>query len=284
MPTALAANARHEVRVEDVEYQRQGGRAMLARLYRPSGPGPFPAALQVHGGAWVNKDRTDNDFMAKALAQSGVFVAAIDFRMPPEAPYPASLADINLATRWLKANAGEFRSRADWVGSFGTSSGGHQVLLAAMRPEDPRYSELWLADAPALDARLAFVISGWGVLDPLLRYELAKKAGNAELLENHHQFWGDEAAMAEASPPRMLERGEKVELPPTLIFGGDKDEWVPVEVMKKFVADYQKAGGAAELQLYEGANHGFMTGKPDAPYAARAIERMIGFIGKYTGG
>jgi acetyl esterase/lipase len=198
--------------------------------------------------------------------------------------YPTQPRSPTSTTRWLKANAGEFRSRAEWVGSFGTSSGGHQVLLAAMRPEDQHYSELWLADAPAIDARLAFVISGWGVLDPLLRYELAKKAGNAELLENHHQFWGDEATMADANPPRMLERGEKVELPPALVFGGDKDEWVPVEVMKKFVADYQNAGGVAELQLYEGANHGFMTGKPEAPYAARAIERMIGFIRKHTTG
>ena len=112
------------------------------------------------------------------------------------------------------------------------------------------------------------MISGWGVLDPLLRYELAKKAGNAELLENHHSFWGDAAAMEEGNPPRMLERGETVELPPALVFGGDKDEWVPVELMRKFAADYQKAGGQVESQLYEGANHGFMTGKPDAPYAA----------------
>jgi acetyl esterase len=284
MSTSLAADAHHDVRIEDVEYQRQGGRPLLARLYRPSGMGPFPVALQVHGGAWVNKDRTDNDFIARALAESGIVVASIDFRMPPEAPYPASLADINLATRWLKANAGEFRSRAEWVGSFGTSSGGHQVLLAAMRVDDPRYAALWLADAPAMDARVAYVVSGWGVLDPLLRYELAKAAGNAELLENHHGFWGDAAAMEDGNPPRMLERGEKVDLPPALVFGGDKDEWVPVTLMKKFVADYQKAGGEIELQLYEGANHGFMTGKPDAPYAGRAIARMRDFIRKHTSG
>ncbi len=274
----------HDIVIEDVEYQRQGGRAMLARLYRPGGDGPFPAMVQIHGGAWVNKDRTDNDYIAKALAESGVVVASIDFRMPPEAPYPASLADINLATRWLKARAGEYSSRPDWVGSFGTSSGGHQALLAAMRPYDPRYAALALPGAAAVDARPAFVISGWGVLDPLLRYELARAAGNAELLENHHNFWGDAAAMAEGNPPRMLERGEKVDLPPALVFGGDKDEWVPVEIMRKFVADYQKAGGEAELQLYEGANHGFMTGKPDAPYAARALDRMRGFIRKRTTG
>ena len=91
--------------------------------------------------------------------------------------------------------------------------------------------------------------------------------------------------MEEANPPRMLDRGEQAaHLPPALVFGGDKDEWVPVELMRKFAADYQKAGGDAELQLYEGANHGFMTGKPDAPYAAPAIDRMTAFIRKHTTG
>jgi acetyl esterase/lipase len=82
----------------------------------------------------------------------------------------------------------------------------------------------------------------------------------------HDTFWLTEAAHEDASPPAMLKRGEKCELPPALVFGGDKDEWVPVELMRSFVADYNKAGGNAELRLYEGANHGFMTGKPDAPY------------------
>ena len=80
MPDTITAN--HTIAIEDVEYQK----GMLARLYRPSGAGPFPAALQVHGGAWTSKDRTDNDFMAKALAEGGIFVASIDFRMPPSAP------------------------------------------------------------------------------------------------------------------------------------------------------------------------------------------------------
>jgi acetyl esterase len=284
MSTAIASDARRRVTVEDVEYQRQGGRALLLRLYCPSGLGPFPAALQIHGGAWVGKDRTDNAFMAQALAESGILVASADFRMPPEAGYPASLADINLGTRWLKANAEVYRSRADWVGCFGTSSGGHQALLAAMRPEDPRYAALWLPDAPAIDARLAFVISGWGVLDPLLRYRLAKAAGNAQLVANHDQFWGNEAAMHDGSVPAILESGERVDLPPALIFGGDRDEWVPVEVMHNVVALWRRAGGAAELELFEGANHGFMTGKPDARYAASALERMKAFIRTHTSG
>jgi acetyl esterase len=253
---------------------------MLARLYQPSGTGPFPAALQVHGGAWTSKDRTDNDFMAKALAESGIVVLSIDFRMPPVAPYPALLQDVNLGVRWLKAHAKDFRSRAEWVGSFGTSSGGHVVLLAGMRPDDPRYAAL---PGPAgVDATQAFVISGWGVLCPLLRYQLAQKAKNEAVIGNHHAFWVNEAAMSEGSPPLMLERGETVALPPAMVFGGDADEWVPVELMRRFVADYKKIGGQAELVLYPNANHQFMTGKPDAPFAKPALDAMKAFIRKHT--
>ena len=287
MATTLAPDARRETqpgpRIEDVEYQRQGGRALLARVYRPLGAGPYPAVLQVHGGAWVSKDRTDNDFIAKALAESGILVASIDFRMPPEAPYPASIADINLGVRWLKSRARLYGGRPDWVGSMGTSSGGHQVLLAAMRPSDPRYAALPLPEAPQTDARVAFVISGWGVLDPLLRYHLAKQAGNAGLMENHHAYWGDEATMSEGSPPAILDRGERVALPPALVLGGDADEWVPLETMQRLVNGWRHAGGEVELQLYPGQKHGFMTGQPDAPYARPAIERMKAFIRKHTG-
>ena len=88
--------------------------------------------------------------------------------------------------------------------------------------------------------------------------------------------------MTEAAPPTMLKRGEKCALPPALVFGGDKDEWVPIETMRSFVADYNKAGGEVELELYDGADHGFMTGKPNAPYAAPAIDRMKEFIRKHT--
>jgi acetyl esterase/lipase len=211
MPDTIAAS--HAITIEDVEYQP----GMLARLYRPKGTGPFPAALQVHGGAWTSKDRTDNDFMAKALAESGIFVASIDFRMPPVAPHPGSIQDINLGTRWLKANARSFGSRPEWVGSFGTSSGGHQVLLAAMRPNDPRYTTL---PGPAgVDATLAWVISGWGVLDPLLRYNLAKQAGKKDLVHHHDTFWLTEEAQrrqrrvgsgrADAQLCRRLQQGRR---------------------------------------------------------------------------
>src|SRR3954471_20220951 len=121
----------YDIQIQDVEYQRQGARALLATVYRPIGAGPFPALVEVHGGAWTSKDRTNNADTAKVLAKHGVVVMCTDFRMPPQAAYPGSLQDINLAVRWLKANARAYGTAPERVGLYGTSSGGHQVLLAA---------------------------------------------------------------------------------------------------------------------------------------------------------
>ena len=138
----------HEVEISDIEYGRPDGRPLLARLYRPKGPGPFPGVVEVHGGAWTLNDRITNAAIHQPLAESGVVVLAIDFRMPPAAQYPASIADINFAVRWLKARAGELGTRPELVGLLGTSSGGHQAMLAALRPGDPRYAALPLPGGP----------------------------------------------------------------------------------------------------------------------------------------
>ena len=200
--------APYDLHIEDIEYLRHGENGLLARLYRPRGPGPFPAIVEVHGGAWVNSDRLNNEGSVTELAQSGIVVLSLDFRMPPEAGYPASAQDINFGIRWLKAHAAECATTPGQVGGFGTSSGGHQILLAALRPHDPRYAAL---PGPAgVDAGLAFVISAWGVLDPPGRYAMAQERGNETMCDNHHRFWGDVATMEEGSPPHILARGEPV--------------------------------------------------------------------------
>ena len=81
------------------------GRMLKARVYRPNGPGPFPTVLDLHGGAWNAKDRTAEEPMDRALAESGLLVVAIDMTNGPEAPYPTSVQDANYGVRWLKWKA-----------------------------------------------------------------------------------------------------------------------------------------------------------------------------------
>ncbi len=128
----------HQIDVEDVEYLRHGDKPLLARVFKPRGQGPFPLVIQLHGGAWFRGDRNSDNLMNEALAKSGVVVAALDFRQPPESSYPGSMQDINYAVRWFKANAKRFNARADRVALKGSSSGAHQAMLSAMRPEDAR--------------------------------------------------------------------------------------------------------------------------------------------------
>ncbi len=286
MPGVVRAQApkdgkAYEFIVKDIPYQRDGDKVRLARLYQPSGSGPFPAVLQIHGGAWTNKNRTDGQNTALDLVAAGIVVLSIDFRNAPEAPYPASLQDINYGIRWLKAHAGEFGSSADRVGAYGTSSGGHLILLAAIRPDDPRYRALPLPEAPEMDAKLAFVVSGWGVLFPLERYKLAKTANRPDLTVNHDTFFGSEAAQLEATPALIIEKGEKVYLPPALVFQGTKDEWTTVELAQRFAADYRGAGGTFDLELLEGERHTFVNEHPFTPNSIKAVAATIAFIKKY---
>src|SRR3981189_3422338 len=123
MTNEVAIEKRFEIEVRDLEYQRVGGAPLLARLYRPIGNGPFPAPVERHGGAWAAGDRLTKAPLDEALARSGIAVLAIDFRMPPAHRYPASIADVNLATRWLKTHAGEFGSRREPAGGPGASGG-----------------------------------------------------------------------------------------------------------------------------------------------------------------
>lgn len=276
---------RYEIDVGDAEYIRHGNKPLLARVYRPRGTGPFPLVIDLHGGAWCKKDRSSDAGTDEPLARSGVVVVALDFRMPPEAGYPASLADINYAIRWCKVRAAELGSRPDMVGILGVSSGGHQAMLAAMRPGDARYTALPLSAREAVDATLRCVVLCWPVIDPLGRYHYARTMqGGAhakqadEWVRCHDQYWLDEAAMAEGNPTLALERGERVQMPPVLYLQGTADLAHPVPNRERFVANYRKAGGRVELHLFEGVGEAFITNDPASPAALEAIDRIIEFV------
>jgi acetyl esterase len=270
--------ATHSVQERDVIYLEHGDRSYAAHLYQPDGDGPFPAVVEVHGGAWTMNDRFSNAALDKALAASGVVVLALDFRMPPEGRYPDSAADVNYGIRWLKAHAAELHTRPELVGGIATSSGAQTLLVNALQPRDPRYTAIPLVEAPAVDATLAFVAACWPIADPLARYQMAKAKGNDKLVAAHDAYWPDEAAMAEGNPQRMLERGDALTpLPPLFIAQGTNDDNVTPDMADKFAAAYRSAGGSVELKKFEGQPHSFIK-EPVSPVAAEAIDLLIGFI------
>ena len=278
----METNGKFEVDVRDVEYQSLAGKPWLARIYQPKGSGPFSTIVDVHGGAWHNGDRTNNAGIDEALAARGILVAALDFRQPPEAGYPASVCDINLAVRWLKAHAAEFNGTTA-VGAFGNSSGGHLVVLSALRPRHPSYSALPLPNHPEINARLAYVISAWPVIDPLYRFRYAKEINNQEHVKAHIDYWRTEEAMAEGSPQTIIEQDKQVDLPPILMLLKANDRNHPLEMQERFITSYRKRGGAIEVQTFDGLPEHRMVPSPSQPETMRAIDTITAFIRRQTG-
>ena len=274
-------NRPYEVEVRDAEYQRLAGKPWLIRLYQPKGDGPFPALIDVHGGAWHNGDRTNNVGVDTALAEKGILVAAVDFRQPPEAGYPASMCDINLATRWLKANASELHASTS-VGAFGNSSGGHQVVLSAIRARHPAYTSLPLPDHPEVDASLKYVIAAWPVIDPLYRYNYAKEFKREELVSAHNEYWGGEAAMMDGNPQKIVERGEQQALPPIYVALKSNDRNHPLEMEERFIATYRKRGGTIEVDTYDDLPEHRILPSPDKPETIRFVDAIAAFIRRHA--
>ena len=278
MATAYNPSNKFEIKTWDTEFRKTPTRQLMARIYQPQGGGPFPTLLDLHGGAWNNQDRTANQPMDESLARSGILVVAIDLTRAPEAPYPASVQDANYGVRWLKAKAREWNGDPATVAALGSSSGGHEIELVAMRPHDPRYNAHALAEAPKLDATLPFVVARSPVSDPFARYEQAERRQWAEMIQNSKTYFNPWDSIHEGNPQKILERGEKVSLPPMYILQGELDDNVLPAVQERFVATYREAGGDCEFEVFKGSEHRWVA-KP-GPQTERAYEQIETFIAK----
>jgi acetyl esterase/lipase len=276
------SKANYQVRVYDVTYREDQDGSWLARIYQPEGRGPFPALLDVHGGAWNRGSYTSNESIDKALAASGLVVAAVALRGAPKYPYPSQVQDVNYATRWLKLRAHDFNAVAHPLGGLGTSSGGHTIMLSAMRPNDPRYQKLSLPEAKSFDASFAYIVAAWPVLDGYARYLYAKRIGHAQLTESTEAYFLTEEAMKEGNPQMILERGESAILPPVLIVQGSADDNVPLSIPHRFVDAYRNAGGTVELELFPGMPHGFA--RDPGPESDRALTVIRAFVARQLDG
>ncbi len=279
MTIAYDPSAHHEIKVWDVEYRHNTARPLLARIYQPQGGGPFPALLDLHGGAWNDQDRTANAPMDERLAASGILVAAIDLSRAHEAPYPASVADVNYGVRWLKWKAPEWKGDATTLGALGSSSGGHELQLSAMRPRDPRYNAHPLPQASRLDATLAYVIVRSPISDPFARYHQAKRMQREHLIKASENYFKPWESILEGNPQLILERGEAVILPPMFVLQGELDDNVLPAVQERFVTAYRKAGGEIDYELFVGCEHRWVVNP--GPQTDRAVEMVKAFIARH---
>ena len=279
MKTPYDPAAKFDLKVSEVEFRRAAsGRMLMARIYQPQGVGPFPTLLDLHGGAWNNKDRLANEPMDRAVAASGVLVVAIDLTLAPDAPYPASVLDANYGVRWLKSKATEWNGDAMNLGVLGSSSGGHVAELLGMRPRDARYNAIPLPAAPTVDATVAYVATRSPISDTYARYQQAERMKRDGMIKNNRTYFRPWETIFEGNPQQILDRREAVTLPPLLIMQGALDDNVLPAVQEKFAASYRAAGGDCELHVFDGCEHEWVA-KP-GPQTDRAHEMVRAFIAR----
>src|SRR5206468_1024886 len=205
MKTPYDPAAKFELKVSEVEFRRApSGRMLMARIYQPQGVGPFPALLDLHGGAWNNKDRGANEPMDRAVAASGVLVVAVDLTLAPDAPYPASVQDANYGVRWLKSKAAEWNADAVTLGVLGSSSGGHVAELLGMRPRDARYNAIPLGASPNVDATVAYVATRSPISDTYARFQNAEEKKRDGMIKNNKTFFNPWETIFESNPQQIL--------------------------------------------------------------------------------
>ena len=283
MKTAYDPAAKFDLKVTEVEFRRAvSGRMLMARVYQPQGVGPFPTLLDLHGGAWNNKDRSANEPMDRAVAASGVLVVAVDLTLAPEGPYPASVQDGNYGVRWLKSKAADWNGEAANLGVLGSSSGGHVAELLALRPRDARYNAIPVSGDAKVDATVAYVATRSPISDTVARYQQAEKMKRESMINNNKTYFRPWETIVESNPQGILDRREAVTLPPLLIMQGALDDNVLPAVQEKFAASYRAAGGQCELHVFEGCEHEWVA-KP-GPQTDRAHEMVKAFIARNLAG
>src|SRR6267143_1917970 len=269
--------AKFDLKVSEVEFRRNaGGRVLMARIYQPQGAGPFPTLLDLHGGAWNNKDRRAEEPMDRAIAVSGVLVVAIDMTLAPEAPYPACVQDANYGVRWLKSKAAGWNGDSSKIGVYGSSSGGHVAELLGMRPRDARYSAIPLPSAPNADATVAYVATRSPISNTFARFQNAEQKKRENMMKNNKTFFVPWETIHEANPQEILERREQVTMVPLLIMQGALDDNVLPAAQEKFASTYKRRAARVDFHLFPDSVHEWVA--EPGPETDRAREMVKAFI------
>jgi len=112
----------------DVAYASSSSSQKLD-IYLPSGDGPFPVVVFIHGGAFLMGDKSMEASNAATLVSKGYAAVSINYRLSGEAKFPAQIQDCKAAIRFLRANATKYKLNPDKIASWGASAGGNLSAL-----------------------------------------------------------------------------------------------------------------------------------------------------------
>lgn len=247
--------------------------AIPVRVYTPSGSGPFPVLVYIHGGGWVICDLDTHDAACRSLTnRAGCVTVSVDYRLAPEHKFPAAVEDSYAATLWVAEHAAEFNGDPARVAVGGDSAGGNLAAVVALMARDRGKPNLCfqLLVYPATDGSLSTesmrAFKEYFLTPELVRYFW------------HHYMRSDADRKDPLASPAMA--GNFKGLAPALIITAEFD---PLRDEGEAYAEKLRAAGVpVTVTRYNGMIHGFFTmadvldqGKKAVAESAAALKKAF---------
>lgn len=236
--------------VSDITYCTVGGVALKMDLYVPENAAPpYPTLIYVHGGSFTSGDKRKGSGILDipAMTERGYAVAAINYRLMPEHPFPAEVIDAKCAVRFLRAQAEEYELLTEKIGIWGGSAGGHLSAMVGLTNGDLAFESGEHLEFPSqVDA----VVEMFGPTD------LTQPMGWLQRWLLRRAFGTDsstDARLIEASPVQYVTS----DVPPFLILHGEQDTAVPMEQAQVLHQKLLDANVETTLVIVENADHNF---------------------------
>ena len=245
-----------------------GGRGLAGQGGAP-GDDPLPLVAYLHGGGWAVGSLDGFDPLCRALANaSGALIAAIDYRLAPEHPFPAAPDDVCAAVRWLAAHAADLGGDPARLGIAGDSAGGNLAAVTARRLRD------------AGDSPLRFQALIYPVCDSALDTASYRENGSGFGLTQAgmRRYWELYLGGADGSDPGAapLRAGDLAGLPPAFVLSVHHD--VLRDEGEEYARALRAAGVEVTLSRYDGAVHGFFRWLAKTELARAAVAEVGGAL------
>jgi acetyl esterase len=281
---------RHGVEVErDVPYRDGGSRDHLLDVYRPTGPGPHPVVLYVHGGGFRILSKDTHWVFGLAYARRGYLVFNISYRLAPRHPYPAAVEDACAAYEWVVANAARHGGDLSRLVLAGESAGANLVTALAV-------ASCWQRSEPHASAVHATgvvpraVVAACGILqvsDPE-RFARRRKLSffvrdRIEEVTRAYLGGANGHPLDLADPLLLLEQAAAPAraLPPFYAPVGTRDPIL--DDTRRLAAAVDRLGGRCRASYFPGELHAFHAQVP-RPAARRCWSETFAFLEEALGG
>ena len=243
-----------------------GGRSLEADVFLP----PLeeknrPAVLFIHGGGWIEGDRSQLRGYGILLARLGFVCMCNSYRLSNESIWPAQIQDVNCAIRYLRANATDLGLDPDRIGVSGNSAGGHLSLMAAATNYDQIFEGEGGNNEVSSEIKAVCAIYPPTTIRQL---EMVNPLENAFLM-----LMGKEAKKEDydkASPLNYVTE----DYPPCMLIHGSTDSVVRLKDSTKFYEKLIEFNRPASLHIFSEEEHAF-DGEPDYGRAIADLQALF---------